>query len=57
MLRIVMDELVDQLGADFAHGGEVAQPQIVGRDLAQAIRIERGILRLERPKQHRRSVP
>ena len=56
MLGVVMDELVDKLGAHLAHGGEVAQPQIVGRYLAQAIRIEGGILRLERPKFDRGSV-
>ena len=53
---IVVDELVDQLGADFAHGGEEAQPQILGRHFGEKIRIERGVLRLERPDQNRRSV-
>ena len=49
---IVVDELVDQLGAHFAHGGEKAQPQILRGHLAEEIRIERGIRRLERPEQH-----
>ena len=35
VLGVVMDELVDHFGADFAHRREIAQPQIVGRYLAQ----------------------
>ena len=49
MFGIVVDEFVDQFGADLTHGGEVAQSQIIRRYLAQAIRIECGVRHFERP--------
>ena len=53
---IVVDELVDQLVADFAHGREEAQPQVFAGHFLEKIRIERGILDLERPDQHLRPI-
>ena len=44
MIGIVMDELVDHFGADFAHRREMAQPKIVGLHLAHVIRVKRGVL-------------
>ena len=49
--RVIMNELVDQFGRDFAHGGEEAQPQILRRDVAEEIRIERGVRDFERTDQ------
>src|SRR6185437_1957388 len=56
MCRIVVNKLIEQRGAHFAHHREEAQPQVVARHLTQKIRIERGVLDLERPDQNTRSI-
>ena len=54
--RIVVDKLVEQFVAYFAHWSEEAQPKIFRGHAAEKIGIEGSILRDELADQNRRSI-
>ena len=54
--RIVVDELVEQVVAHFAHRREEAQPQVLRCHVAEKIAIEGSILRDKPADQNRRSI-
>jgi type VI protein secretion system component VasF len=49
---VEMFELLDFLGAQLRHMGKETQPQVLGRNIAQEIRIERHVAGLGTADQH-----
>src|SRR5215831_2125240 len=52
MLRVVVDELVNQIVTSFTHRHEKAQTQIIRCHLSKKIGVQRGIVRPQWPNQN-----